>query len=79
VKVYGLAVTVPSSAGVCDVPGSIDAAKNSTLAIDAVGSLALAVIATLAPGATDPPDAGVVMLTDGTCVAPLHAYPLIVK
>ena len=51
---YGLAVAVPMSTGVCDVPGSVEASKNSTLLIDAVGSLAFAVIDALDPGASGP-------------------------
>ena len=47
---YGLAVAVPMSSGVPDVPGITEVAKNSTLVIVAVGSLALAVRATLAAG-----------------------------
>jgi hypothetical protein len=43
------------------------------LLIDAVGSLALAVTGTLAPGANPAPDAGLVMFTDGTWAAPLQA------
>src|ERR1035438_2908495 len=71
--VYGLAVAVPSSTGVCEVPGSVEASKNSTLEIDAVGSLAFAVIDAVDPGVNAAPDAGLVMLTDGTCAAPLQA------
>lgn len=60
-------------------PGSSEVSKNSTLVMDAVGSLALAATATLVPGVTEPPEDGLVMLTDGTCCAPLQAKPLTVK
>ena len=52
---YGLVVAVPTSVV---VPDGCGVSKNSTLVIDAVGSLALAVIVTSEPGVNDAPRPG---------------------
>ena len=67
---------MPSSVA---VPDGCGVSKNSTLLIEAVGSLALAVIVTLEPGVNEAPAAGLVIATAGVCVAPLQASPLTVK
>src|SRR5689334_22359963 len=79
VTAYGLVVAVPSGTGVCEVPGTIEVAKNCTLVTDAVASLAAAVTGVLLPGVRTWPAGGPVSCTVGTWAAPLQAKPFTVK